>query len=551
MNLRPLLRRLSILTKEMQIEPLRLNWAQEQLIDVVHNQLATTGRIRIITLKARQIGISTVLEGLLFTLAFIFEDYKGLVVAHEIDGSEHLLGMTNLYWEKYPFRDLYTPKHLSSNHMKWKETRSSIKIATAGNKAAGRSRTIHFLHASEYAFWPNPGVVMLGLRQTVPSAFGTGIAIESTANGIGNEFQVEWDNAVNGDSDYHPLFFPWHHHPEYTASHIGLEYTSLGRLDDDEKALRAIGVSDDRLVWRRFTIRNECGGALMKFHQEYPTTPEEAFISTGTNVFPLPLLRAVYEPMQGITGFLERDGKRVTFIEHEQGPLTIFATPAPNTSWGQYFIGADPTQTNALDSDFAVGQVINRHTMEQVAIWRGHVDAGTFAEELFKLGLYYNTATVAPETAYEGQLTIGKLLGMNYPRVWQHAKVDKTPGKLTGDKWGWATTAQTKHLAVGWLLKALVDSSENPQSYGLIVHDRNTFSEMKDYVMENGEYRSAKEKGHDDCVMALAITVTCHFLDSPPVPYGESPATVDSMTDDEVEWAQLPWETWRSDEEAS
>lgn len=547
MNLRPLVRQLSIVTKDIQVVRFEPNWAQNEYLDEVQRQMERYNRVRIITLKARQLGISTVTTACAFSMAFAYEYYKGMIVAHENDASEHLLGMVNTYWEQYPFRRLYTPKHLTVKNMKWKETGSELKIATAKNATTGRSKTIHFLHASEVAFWEKPGTTMLGLRQTIPDAAGTFVVLESTANGQGNYFHSMWNLAVDGEVEYVPLFFPWWRHPEYLASYVGLPYHNIGQLDDEERALRSMGLSDDRLAWRRWAIKNKTENDIEKFHQEYPSTPEEAFVASGRNVFPIHHLRRCYEPMAGIDGHLLREGNRVRFVPDPRGPLRIFRTPAADRDWGRYFIGADPTQTTR--GDFGCAQVINRRTLEQVAVWRGRIDPGTFAEELAKLGIYYNTAGIAPEKEGPGSLTIGKLLGMEYPFVWQHAKIDKTPGKVTGDTYGWSTTAQTKHAAIGWLLKVLVDGD-------ITIHDRRTYHEMRDYVTtEDGGYGPAAEDGFDDTVMGMAIAIICHMLEGPVPAYGLASAEAEDEDDGTRELvgvsasSMLPWESWGEDDE--
>ena len=513
----PLLNKLKIQTKNLELVPLELNWAQKQFVETVEHQLQTTGRIRVIILKARQLGMSTVTEALLFQMAFLFEGYRGLVIAHEIPASQNLLAMTHRYWDNYQFKRLYTPKTYSKNDLGWVETGSQIKVATAGNKAVGRSATIHFVHGSEVAFWPEPELAMGGLRQTIPNSPGTAIILESTANGVGNYFHQEWKRAENGESEFIPLFFPWWKHYEYRASYVGLPVQELGQLSSAEKLLAKIipaNELDDRLVWRRWAIRNLCQNDELLFMQEYPGTAEEAFISSGTNVFPLERLRSVYEPMDGVRGVLVRNGTDVEFKPASNGPLTLFRAPADN-DWGQYVVAGDPTHSTF--GDYAVAQVLNRRTLEQVAVWRGRVDPGTFAEELFKLGLYYNEALVTCEIEGPGYATIGKLLGMEYPKIYRKSRPDSTPGKFSGEQYGWSTTMQSKHLAIGWLLKGVMDGS-------LTVHHSKTFDEMSNFVtLQNGGYGNADGEAHDDTVMAFAIALTCHVLDGPIMAYGEGP----------------------------
>jgi hypothetical protein len=491
------------------VSPLRMNWAQRELVDVVNRQYNERKPVRLIVLKARQLGISTISEALMFWWSFVHEQSHGLVIAHENDASEHLLGMTKLYWERWPYRPLFTPQYVSRKEMAWLETGSSLRIATAGGKGAGRSRTLSHLHASEVGFWEKPDEIMLGLRQTVPQQPGTLIILESTANGVGNWFHTTWEEAFSGgaSSEYTPLFFPWWRHPGYCASATNLRVERLTNLTDEERALRKLGVDDDHLIWRRWAITNLAGSNEERFMQEYPATPEEAFIASGTNVFPIDRLKRVFEPERGVRGYLRRVGETVEFVPDSSGSVTIFRGPSPDPAWGNYFIGGDPTRTTRGDN--ACAQVINSVTYEQVAVFHGKVDPMTFAEELAKLGAYYNYATVATEIEGPGYATVGRLVELDYPNLWRTRWADRAPGKI-GETIGWSTTHKRKEWAVGWLIKLIVDED-------LTLHHSLTFEEMMSFTtLDNGGYGPADEQnGHDDTVMALAIACLCNSTEGP------------------------------------
>jgi len=540
---------LSILeNQQLQVVKFKPNWAQLEYLAEAERQLHTTGRIRIIVLKARQLGISTVTEAMLFVMCFTIMNYRSMVIAHEIPASQNLLKMTERYWDTYPFKKLYSTKYAGKNHLEWIETGSAMHVATAGNKGVGRSATIHGVHASEVGFWPDPKEAFVGLRQTVPEAPGTVIVLESTANGS-NMFKSEWEAAEQGETEFAPLFFPWHRHPNYTASAIGIPYFELGRLDSEEKVLRRIGISDDRLAWRRWAIRNKTQNDLLLFHQEYPSTPSEAFIASGSNIFPLDKLNVVYRPEPGKRGQLLENSSRVEFVERSDGPLTLFRKVHPNPDLGVYMTAGDPTKTT--QGDFACIQVINRRTLEQVAEWRARIDPVTFADELFMLGKYFNLSLVSTEIEGPGYSTIGALLAKNYPNLYQRSRADSIASPSTSSNYGWSTSLQTKNLMIGWLLRFVVDGS-------VIIHSSTLYNEMKDYVrLPNGEYGPAEKDGFDDCVMAFAQAIICNVMEPiMPAPGGPmdgslilpnepvtAPITVHSHEPEpEPPWAQWPEE---------
>lgn len=558
LRIMPLLSELKILTKDRTTARLGdvMNYAQMDFVKEVERQINEQGAVRIIVLKARQLGISTIIEGIIFCLSVMFDSYQSLIISHEAESSEHILTMTKRYWNTYPFKRFHDEQYNGRKQLAWSDNQSNIVIATAKNTGAGRSKTLHALHASEVAFWDNPEELITGLRQAIPSQGVTLIFYESTANGVGNFFHKTWEEAVAHRSEFEPKFYPWHKHPEYVASYIPRlsqeRYAELDDLDSEEKALRSMGVSDGRLLWRRYAITELCQGDLEKFHQEYPTTPHEAFLSTGRNVFNVNHLIDHYKPLRPRVGYLKRVGSRVEFKDNPDGPLKIFRFPSSDLSWGIYQIGADPTHT--IQGDRACAHVLNRRTLEQAAVLSDHWDPIEFGKQLFLLGEYYNTATIAPEKEGPGYATVGHLLGAGYPMVWESQKVDKTPGKIQADVFGWGTNKATKAMAIGYLVNAFAQPLQRVGEtvYGLLIHDEETFAELKDYISdEKGGFCNGEGSLFDDRVMALGIALATHYID-PPVPaYSASSATAEiakeviqhlDAADDETD--DTPWEDW-------
>lgn len=524
-DLTPFLRDLTIIPKDISSgpTPFRPNWAQQQIMQEINYQLSTDGRVRIIVLKARQLGVSTLTEALAFVMCQLVRHYNAFVMAHKTKASKGLLKMVKNYWKYHPiYPKLYDLKYGSQLHLEWHELESSLQVATAGSEDEGRSSTIHFLHGSEVAFWPNPEELMKGLFNAIPYSSLTFAILESTANGVGNWFHQTWQDSTRGRSPFKPLFFPWHMHPEYRASFIGIPYHSLGQLDDEETVLRNIGIDDDRLAWRRLKIE-ENNGKVEMFHQEYPTTPEEAFLATGTNVFPIPHLLKHYQPMTPERGKLVRgrDG-RPQFMKDPFGPLYVYVHPSRDTRWGQYIIGADVTRT--MTGDPACAQVLSRRTLEQVAVFDQQITPIDFAEQLALLGYYYNTAIIVPEKTGPGYATIGALLGMNYPRVGKYKAQDKVQG-IPDDQWGWLTTKQTKHHVVAELQDAIYTPIHAGSGVGLRIHNAETKRQMEMFITlptdTRGGFGPADEDngGHDDHVMALAIAVAANQMEAPLEPY--------------------------------
>ncbi|MDA4120188.1 MAG: hypothetical protein OK436_06330, partial [Thaumarchaeota archaeon] len=282
--------RLTIKDKDAKLKKLSpeddFAWAQREFVKQVEYQHNHGEPIRIIVLKGRQVGISTVTEALLFLWCFFFEGSNTLVMSKDRDSSEGLFEMTKLYWDTCPWKPLFSTTRSSTRRLSWAETLSNFRVESARGKEVGRGQTYQAVHMSEVAFWDNEELAS-SLFNAIPNRHGTAIIIESTANGIGGWFYEEWMKSIRGESDFTPLFFPWFLHREYTVRKTSLKHDMLTSTERD--LVRNFGLTLGQLAWRRRKIREE-NGDEDKFRQEYPCTWMEAFISTGSNVFPLEAL---------------------------------------------------------------------------------------------------------------------------------------------------------------------------------------------------------------------------------------------------------------------
>jgi hypothetical protein len=517
LNLPPLLKQLTIKTAKLGYRKLDLNyvdpdpeigdwgWAQRPFIAEIERQYNAGKPVRIIVLKARQLGISTATEAVLFWWNFLHPGANNLVIAHENIPSTELFEMTKLFWETWPFKKCYKMKYQTKQNLHWEDTGSRLRIASAKNPQGTRGSTIHALHASEVAFWPDPQTLWTGLSQTIHNRHGTIVVLESTANGVGNWFYDQWNEAVDGNSDFVPLFFPWFKHSAYRV-HTTLTVDS--ELDADEKQLLRIGASLENLAWRRWAIINKSSGDLDSFMQEYPSTPMEAFITSGRPIFSHQYLKRAYDDSNpGIEGrLIDTPNGGVEFVPERGGELTIFRRAAPgDTRRDRYFIAGDPSETIAGDP--ACIQVINRQTFRQVAVWHGRINPRFFADEMMRLGKYYNFAMLCPEVEGGGQQTIATILAKNYPNIWLDKRADRLRGST--NVFGWSTNYQRKQWCIGELQRLIIDGS-------LTIHDKKTYRQLQAYVQrDDGTWGNSSAETHDDAVMALAIAVTASQTEGP------------------------------------
>ena len=499
---------LKIKTKDAQIAPLVLNDAQTRLLDAMDGQERQGKPIRVIILKARQMGFSTVTEAVIFHRAATRRNVSALIVAHRDDSTKNLFSMSKRYYDNLPaalrpMRQASNAKELifdnpdrRAGRKKVEGLHSRIRCQTAGGGGIGRSDTLQLVHLSEFAFWPgDKRETLIGILQAVPSEPGTLVVIESTANGY-DEFHTMWEAAVRGESDFIPLFFPWYEMAEYRKPVTpGTVWTQAER-DMAER----YGLDDEQLSWRRWCIANNCAGDEDKFRQEYPSYPEEAFLTSGRPVFDMDAIerrmQAELTPLKtGQFGF-ETDPKnpavirKIRWIDREDGCVKIYREPEKGAP---YVAGGDTAGTG---SDYFTGQVLDNRTGRMAATLRHQYDEDEYARQMYCLGRYYNWALLGIEVNYS-TYPVKMLAMMNYPRLYLRQIPDTYKVKFR-EAYGWETNSRTRPLAIAGLVTAF---REDPE----LVCDRETLKEMKVFNYNDDHRPEALPGEHDDLVMALAI----------------------------------------------
>ena len=493
-------RYLKIKTKNGQITNLEMNTAQKKVYEVFKEKYNREEPCKIIILKARQMGISTVIEAIISSLTMTHYYMTSLIVAHKSDSTAHIYDMAKLYYDELPpslkpmvkysnarLLDFQNPTQDVNEKQRNTGLRSSIRVATAGEKGVGRSETFNYMHLSELAFWDEKDGQtvqdqLTGLLQTIPNGQSF-LAIESTANGY-NYFKSLWDAAVRGDNDFIPIFIPWFEMEEYRMESRGIKFTP-----EEEEVKEKYHLDYSQLAWRRYAIRNLCGGDIDRFHQEYPSTPDEAFIMSGNPYFNVGKLT---ERLGKVSPCVKRGMFSSTgnFYEDYKGAVEIWKEPVDKHV---YAIGAD---TAGEGSDFFVAYVIDKTSMEQVAKYRSQTDEGLFVEQLRSLGYYYNFAMLAPECNFSSYPTM-KLQELGYLNMYVRESEDTYQVKYA-KKYGFRTTTLTRPIILSMLNDLIRDHADK-------INDRDFLTEALSFVKNDQGKPEAASGSHDDCVMAMAI----------------------------------------------
>ncbi len=254
-----------ILNKEGHVVPFKLFPVQNKYLEILNEDYNKLEGLREIILKARQEGMSSFVLGLFATDFILKPNSISICISHKRDATQKLFRKVKSYIESYCFRHGFdTNSYFLSDNKNEIESRSNgsyFYIGTAGSKVGGRGGTAQNILFSEAAFYQDTEVITAkeiieGSSQQVPQGVGK-IFIESTANGFGNYYQVEWDRAMRRESNYKPRFFSWE------------EF-----------------YSEEWIEKKKRDFQNED-----TFKQEYPRTPDEAFIHSGTPYFDMKMIQ--------------------------------------------------------------------------------------------------------------------------------------------------------------------------------------------------------------------------------------------------------------------
>ncbi len=492
-----------IQTKNGELIPLKMNYAQNRLYDIFADAYDRDVPLKVIILKARQMGLSTCTEAIMSALCMTNHFRNALIVAHTSDSSTHIYNMAKRYYENLPKGLKPMMKYSNAKELRFenpakdppdelKGLRSSIRVATAGQGGVGRSQTFNYMHLSELAFWEEQdgqtvADQMTGLLQTLPQHGFSMLVIESTANGY-NYFKELWDQAVSGESDFIPLFIPWFEMADYRLPYNGEDLT-----EDEQELKKKFNLDNEQIMWRRHAIRNLCGNDIDKFRQEYPSTPEEAFIMSGSPVFDtqkvLARLNEVPDPIA--QGTFSEMGN---FYEDTKGYTKIWEFPIAGHA---YALGAD---TAGEGSDYFVVDVRDKTQMgKQVAQYRANTDEQMFVRQLFWLGHFYNYGLIGPETNFSSYPT----MKMGYYNMYVREQVD-TYTQRTQKKFGFRTTSMTRPLIIDMLKEVVAEHIE-------LIYSKDLLREMLSFVKNDKTGKPEAAAGaHDDCIMAAAIS--CFIL---------------------------------------
>lgn len=475
------------------------------------NEFAETmGKFNII-LKSRQIGFSTMSLAYCLWNAIKYPNTAYMIVSLSAESVSTLFNRLkfandNLPREKY--KDKF-PHTVRDNRNELVLTNGSrIQVASSEGKSGnvGRGGTFNFILLSEFAFYQQQQKVLTSVEQSLAKNSHSKIVIETSANGTSNMFFDLFMKSWKGNSNYKAYFYNWYadaYKEQFRADHNEAENWYYAKykdrlseqdLNEYELKLYKSGCNLRFLMWRKWKLGSM---ELSDFQQEYPSFPEEAFKTSGYNVFNqgkildrmdnlLPEL--TYSDLQS-----ELSEMLLKFIGKKG--LLIYHLPKLHM---KYYAGVDTASgSNKDNSTIAIfdsdGIQVARFMSNQISVYK-------FADFINEIGKFYNYAFLCVERNSYGLPVIERLRETyQYMNMYKHKTYDKKGQKKL--KLGFLTTDTTKVIMIQ-------DMKEQFEKELIQINDKETLQEMMIFV-ENANGKMGNKSGnyHDDLVIATALSL--------------------------------------------
>lgn len=500
-----------IINEDGELVTFRMRPAQRELFKNMH--------YRNIILKARQLGFSTGIDIYLLDQALFNNNLSCGIIAQDLPAAGEIFStkisipFDNLpVWLRATFPVSTRREGANGGHIEFAHG-SKIRVSNSF-----RSGTVQRLHISEHgkicATYPAKAKeVRTGTLNAIKD--GCIVFIESTAEGVGGDFHTMSTRAMDlgqlnlplTSQDYKFHFFAWWHDPKYQAP-VPAGGLRLSKYHQEYFAAveQAMGITllDEQKQWY---IRKEIE-QQEEMKQEFPSTPSEAFLTSGRRVFTAinvmqaegqcksPLLVYDIEPVTGKRTKVQalRAGNSEELQRTLLNHLLVWELPDPDED---YAIGGDVAE-GLENRDRSSFDVVKKSSGEQVAHWFGYLDAELFAQLMAHVGRWYNTAFIGPERNNHGHAVIQKLREV-YPHrsIYSEQYLDRDHDDET-PKLGWLTTAQSKPVIIEGLKTLLRENASGVRWIG-------TINELNTYVYDTRGRMNAQTGCFDDQVMSYAI----------------------------------------------
>ena len=545
----------------------RLTRPQRRFVERLERLRKAGKPIRLVLLKARQWGGSTTSQIYMAWLQLVHKvGLNSLIIAHQGAGSDEIKDMFDRMIKSYPVEMLHKlGETYNENEAKLvgvgksgsihrvPQRNCKIKIGTAERPDSCRGGDYNLVHLSEVGLWKvtdgkKPEDIVRSACSGVLLRPYTMIVYESTANGTGNFFQKEYDDAKNGKSQFEAMFVSWFDIEQYSLPIDNVEAFAtnlyVNRENDNVSSNREESGKYLWWLWERGATLEAINWYIQErakytehglMAAEFPSDDVEAFVHSGARVFDkykVEKLRKSCKPPKYIGEvYADADeGKKalqnLRFVEDRQGLLHIWELPEEDEKeivTDRYLTIVD-VGGRSNKADFSVILVLDRLFMSEggkpvvVAQWYGHCDIDQLAWKAAQIAAFYNNSLLVIESntlethdkerqvdGDQSQFILNQIKDI-YPNLYARKQSEEDVREGLPRKYGFHTNIATKPMIISTLVKVIRENLYTER-------DDRCLDEYLCYEKKkNGAFGAITGK-HDDLLMTRAIGLHICFFE--------------------------------------
>jgi hypothetical protein len=443
-----------IVTLDHGIQPFKLYDCQKRKIKLIHDNR------KVILMEGRQQGKTTSAAAYILWYTLFQENKTVAVLANKASTAREIMARYQLMFE-------HLPDWMQQGIKTWNkgdiELENGSIVFTAATTAAGiRGKSVNLLYIDEAAIIPNTvaDAFFTAVYPVISAGQTTKILITSTPLGY-NHFWKFWNDAVNKNNDFVPMFIPYSEIPGRTEAWALEQKRQLGDLKYNQEVLCKFLGSSLTLI-NSDTI-------------EYMSTCPTVYSKDGLDLYEYPVKAQLDEDTE------ELIGKPHSYV--------IVADTAKG-------VGGDYSAFVIMDVSSVPYKLVGKFRDNKIAPM-------LYPSVIYKVARDYNMAYVLIEVNSSEQVAHIMHNELEYENLIFVNRDTKTGQTVTGGfgggktQLGVQTDKRVKRIGC-FTFKALVEEKK------LLITDADTISEISTFIQVKDSY-AADDGYHDDLVMPLVL----------------------------------------------
>ncbi|MFI3314751.1 MAG: terminase [Rikenellaceae bacterium] len=513
------------------IVPFIMRRPQIKLFKLLIEELYADNPIRVILLKARQWGGSTLIQVFMAWIQlFHRKGWHSVIVADVEEQSRNIRAMYSRLAQYHPdqlFKVVLRSFEGSSKNKIIDGRDSIIYMGSMQKPDALRSSDVMMAHLTEVGLWKStegkqPEDVVQSVAGSVPLEPYSIIVMESTAKGVGNYFHRQWQKATRGENGYKPLFVAWYEIEIYSKPFTSKAERDkfIASMSDEEMEIFKLGATLEAINWYRAKKHGDSYDDW-RMACEFPTTELEAFQSTGRRAhapnYIAQMRKYCKEPIFKGEMFADSQtgkgaiDKSLHFEECEGGDFWVWALPDTKEHFRDRYVVSMDIGGRTKIADWSVISVIDRlwrrkeGVEECIATYRFHLDQDLAVWRAVQVATFYSKALLVVEanslnsqsTDGDHSLTILDEIKDVYPNLYCRSDPQRIVEGLPL-MYGFFTSRASKTDLVNQMNRRF-------RECGYIERDVRALDEADCYeIKDDGSYGAVVGE-HDDIYMSRAI----------------------------------------------